>query len=89
MDVALIVDWSQQAIRVALVLGGIPLLVALGVGLMVGALQTLTQVNEPVVGLVPRLVAVLLAVLVALPWLVRTWVAFAVELIGSLPDRLG
>jgi flagellar biosynthesis protein FliQ len=89
MDAAHVVDWSQEALRVALVLGGIPLLVALAVGVLVGIGQTLTQLHEPVVGLVPRLVAVLVAVLVALPWLVATWVAYAVELIGSVPERLG
>jgi flagellar biosynthesis protein FliQ len=73
----------------ALVLGSVPLLVALAVGVVVGIGQTVTQVNEPVIGLVPRLLAVLVAVLVALRWLVTTWVAYAVELIGSLPERLG
>jgi flagellar biosynthesis protein FliQ len=83
-----VIDWTQQALRVTLVLGAIPLLVALAVGVVVGIGQTLTQLNEPVVGLVPRLVAVALAVLLTLPWLISTWVAYAVELIGSLPERL-
>lgn len=89
MEIGLVLEWSQQALRTALVLGSVPLMVALAVGVVVGIVQTLTQVNEPVVGLVPRLVAVLIALLVALPWLVRTWVAFTIELIGSLPSRLG
>jgi flagellar biosynthesis protein FliQ len=72
----------------ALVLGAIPLLVALVVGVLVGIGQTLTQLNEPVVGLVPRLVAVLAAVLLTLPWLIATWVAYAARLVESLPDRL-
>lgn len=89
MDAASVLDWSQQALRMALVLGGVPLLVALVVGIVVGIGQTLTQLQEPVVALVPRLLAVALAVLVALPWLVSTWLAYATELIGSLPERLG
>ena len=50
--------------------------------------QTLTQLHEPVIGLVPRLVAVLLVVLAILPWLVGRWVAFAVGLIEGIPERL-
>ncbi len=61
---------------------------ALVVGLVVGVGQTLTQMNEPVVGQAARLVAVLAAVLAALPWLMGRWVAYAVELFGSIPDRL-
>lgn len=88
MDMNLVVAWSREALRMALLLGGPALLTAMVVGLLVGIGQTLTQMHEPVIGLIPRLVAVLLVVLVALPWLMSTWVAFAVELIGSLPDRL-
>jgi flagellar biosynthetic protein FliQ len=62
--------------------------VALVVGLVVGVGQTLTQMHEPVVGQVPRLIAVLVVAMIALPWLLGRWVAYAVDLIGSIPDRL-
>ena len=82
------VDWSREALRMALLLGGPPLGVALAVGLLIGIAQTLTQLHEPVVGQVPRLIAVVLVTLLALPWLVGRWVTFAVGLIASIPDRL-
>jgi len=89
MDSSLVIDWSREAVRMALVIGGPLLGVALVVGLIVGIVQTLTQMHDPVVGQVPRLVAVLLAALVALPWLIGRWVAYAVELIGSIPNLMG
>ena len=88
MEMAQVIDWSREALRMALLLGGPLLAVALVVGLVVGVGQTLTQMHEPVVGQVPRLVAVLVAALIALPWLLGRWVAYAVDLIGSIPDRL-
>ncbi len=88
MEMAQVIDWSREALRMALLLGGPPLVVALVVGLFVGVGQTLTQMHEPVVGQVSRLVAVLAAVLVALPWLLGRWVAYAADLIGSIPDRI-
>lgn len=88
MEMDLAIDWSREALRMALLLGGPLLAVALAVGLVVGVGQTLTQMNEPVVGQAARLVAVLAAVLAALPWLMGRWVAYAVELFGSIPDRL-
>jgi len=88
MEMAQVIDWSREALRMALLLGGPPLAVALVVGLFVGVGQTLTQMHEPVVGQVSRLVAVLAAVLVALPWLLGRWVAYAADLIGSIPDRI-
>lgn len=83
-----VIEWSREALRMALLLGGPLLAVALVVGLVVGVGQTLTQMNEPVVGQVSRLAAVLVAALLALPWLIGRWVAYAVDLIGSIPDRL-
>ena len=88
MELSQVIDWSREALRMALLLGGPPLAVALAVGLLVGVGQTLTQLHEPVVGLVPRLVAVLVAVLMLLPWLLGRWIGFAVHLIESIPERL-
>ncbi|WP_435015711.1 flagellar biosynthetic protein FliQ [Tundrisphaera sp. TA3] len=87
-DASLVIDWSREAVRMALLLGGPLLAVALVVGLAVGIVQTLTQMNEPAVGQVARLAGVMVAVLVALPWLLGRWVSYAVALIGSIPDRL-
>ena len=88
MDLTHVIDWSREALRMALLLGGPLLAAALVAGLVVNVLQTLTQLHEPVVGLVPRLVAVLLVLLAILPWLVGRWVSFAVDLICSIPDLL-
>ena len=88
MDMTSVVDWSRAALRVALVLGGPPLLAALLVGLVIGMIQTMTQMHEPTVAQVPRLATVLIVVLVILPWLVGRWVAYAVETIGSIPDLI-
>ena len=87
MDMTAVVDGSREAIRMAIVLGGPLLLTALVVGLLVGVVQTLTQMHEPVVAQVPRLIAVAVAALVLLPWLFGSWVAYTREFLGSLPDR--
>ena len=88
MDLAHVIDWSREALRMALLLGGPLLGVAFLVGLVVGVLQTLTQLHEPVVGLVPRLVAIFLVLLALLPWLLGRWLSFTIDLIGSIPDLI-
>jgi flagellar biosynthesis protein FliQ len=82
------IDWSREALRMILLLGGPLLVAALVVGLLVNVGQTLTQLHEPVVALVPRLVAVALVLLVILPWLLSRWVSFAVDMFRSIPDML-
>jgi flagellar biosynthesis protein FliQ len=86
MDATSVVAWSREALRLALMLGGPPLLAALAVGLLVGIVQTLTQMHEPVVAQVPRQAAVLVAILAVLPWMIGYWVAYTTDLITSLPE---
>lgn len=88
MEMSNVVDWSRGALRMALLLGGPPLAIALLVGLLIGIVQTMTQMHEQVVAQVPRLIAVVVAILVVLPWLVGRWVAYATELIGSIPELI-
>ena len=88
MDLTHVIDWSREALRMSLLLGGPLLAVALLAGLVINVLQTVTQLHEPVVGLVPRLVAVLLVLLAILPWLVGRWVSFTADLIGSIHHLL-
>jgi flagellar biosynthetic protein FliQ len=88
MDTSLVIEWTQEALRMALLLAGPPLLAALVVGLLIGAGQTITQMHEPVVAQIPRLLAVVVVVLLVLPWLLGSWVSYASQLIGTLPDRM-
>ena len=88
METSQMLDWSREAIRLALQIGGPLLAVALIAGLVVGVGQTLTQLHEPVIGLVPRMVVVVVALLVLLPWLVGQWVAFTGPLIESIPGLI-
>jgi len=63
-----------ELVREAVLAGGIllaPVLLAgLGVGLVTGLVQAATGVQEPIIGLVPRLLVMGLAVLWTLPWMV-------------------
>jgi flagellar biosynthetic protein FliQ len=79
-----LLDWSREALRMAFLLGGPPLLAAIAVALLVGCIQTVTQMHEPVVAQLPRQAAVLLVVLLALPWMLGTWLHYAQGLIRSL-----
>ena len=88
MEMTHAIDWSRQALQMSLVLGGPLLAAALLVGLLINVGQTLTQLHEPVVGLIPRIAAVALVLLLILPWLLDRWVLFARDLIGSIPSFL-
>lgn len=68
---------AREALVLALLVSAPPLGAALLVGLVTGIAQAATQVQEPSIGVVPRLAAVLGALLVAGPWIGARLVRFA------------
>ena len=64
MDPA-ILHVGREALLLVLAVSAPPLLAALAVGLVTGVLQAVTQIQEPTVGVVPRLGAVFVALAVA------------------------
>jgi type III secretory pathway component EscS len=59
---------GREALLVALAVSAPPLAAAVLVGLVAGALQAVTQIQDHALGAVPRLVAVLAAVGLLAPW---------------------
>jgi flagellar biosynthetic protein FliQ len=72
-----IVLGGQQALWAALLIGGPPLGLLLVVGLTVSILQALTQVQEPSVAFVPKLVSVAILLAVGAPAATGIMQAFA------------
>ena len=78
---------AREALLVVLLVSAPPVGAALVVGLVTGVLQAATQVQDPAVGVVPRLVAVLGALAVASPWIGARVVRLAAECL-SLAARI-
>ncbi len=78
MDPALL-HVAREALVVALLVSAPPLAAALLVGTTTGVLQAATQVQEPSIGVVPRLFAVLVALGVTAPWIGARVARFAAE----------
>lgn len=58
---------------------------ALGVGVTVSLLQSLTSIQEQTLSFVPKLVAIGLVMVVASPWMIRQMMEFTVRLFEMLP----
>lgn len=63
------VEVTRDGIYVLLIVSAPPLLAALGVGLIVSLFQALTQIQEATLTFVPKAVALLLVLVLALPWM--------------------
>lgn len=64
------------------------LLVVLGVGLIVGLMQSVTQIQEPTLAFVPKLIGAAVVMAVAGPWMLDELVGFGNELMARVPTLL-
>lgn len=85
MDTSQAIDLGRRAILLVLTVGAPVLLAALIVGVLAGILQAATQVQDPTLSFVPKIVAVLLTAAVAGPWILQRLVAFGAEMFAKLP----
>ena len=69
-----LVELVRQAILSGLLVIAPVLLVGFAVAAITGLLQAATGIHEPLVGLVPRLVAMAVMLVLAMPWMVERMV---------------
>ena len=80
---------GQHALVVTLMIAAPLLLTALAVGLLVGVLQSATQINEMTLSFIPKLLALAAVLVIAGPWMLRTLIDYTRHLIESLPSLIG
>lgn len=88
MSHVLIVDLARNMIMTALLIASPMLVVALAVGLVVSIIQAVTQIQEQTLSFVPKLVAVAVTFIIALPWIIQIMVRYTSELFRSLPSMI-
>lgn len=69
MESAAAVDLCRTALMSALIIGAPMLIVAMLAGLVIGLVQALTQVQDQTVAFVPKLLAMIAAMIVCMPWI--------------------
>ncbi|TDU25804.1 flagellar biosynthetic protein FliQ [Panacagrimonas perspica] len=80
---------SNEALKLALMLGAPLLLTALVVGLVVGLFQAATQINEMTLSFIPKVVAMAAVVVATGPWMLGMLVDYTRRLIESIPALVG
>ncbi len=89
MDADTVIDISQQALYVIVMLAAPMLLSALSVGLIIGMFQAATQINEMTLSFIPKLFILVVAVMVAGPWMLDLILNYTRNLYLSIPGLIG
>ena len=79
-----VLDIARDAIVVMLKIGAPVMLVALVVGVLIALLQALTQMQEMTLSFVPKILAIFLTLVLALPFMIATLVGFGEELFRQI-----
>jgi flagellar biosynthesis protein FliQ len=80
VDQSQIMEVGGQAMWVALQISFPVLGVSLVVGLLVSIFQAVTQLQEPTLTFIPKILAVVVVIVVAGPWMMNTMLSFTIDL---------
>ena len=89
MEAQQVLTFGQEGLMMMLTVAAPLLLVVLVVGLVVSIFQAATQIHEATLSFVPKLVAAVLVLAVAGPWMLSTLVEYLQRVIQTIPSVVG
>jgi flagellar biosynthetic protein FliQ len=81
-----IIHLGQQALTVVLLVSAPMLGLGMLVGIIISILQATTQIQEQTMTFVPKIVAVIAAILIFGPWMLTVITQFTQNLFSELPN---
>jgi len=89
MDASQVFTAGQQGLLMLLMVSAPVLLVVLVVGLVVSVFQAATQINEATLSFVPKIIAAVVVLAVAGPWMMTTLVEYLQRTLQAIPSAVG
>ena len=86
MSESLVMSVVRQAVETAVIISLPMLAVGLIVGILVSLFQTVTSIQDSVLGFLPRAAAIIIVFALTFPWMLRMLSSFATGLIRRLPE---
>lgn len=80
---------GRTALEMTLLVSAPVLLVTLVVGLTVSVFQAATQINDPSLSFIPKVVAVLITFAIAGPWMLTVMIDYMRRVLTGLPSIIG
>lgn len=80
MNELVIVQIAKEALKAAIYVAAPALIVSMVVGLGISIFQVVTHLQDATVAFVPKVLAVMLVVVLAFPWMIRVMVQFTIKM---------
>ncbi len=88
MDNGFVIEVTNQAVKVTLMLAAPMLLGALVVGIVVSLFQAVTQINEQTLSFIPKILVIVMAMVLLSPWMMETMTSFTKDLYVGIPQMV-
>ena len=83
------IEIVSEAIWIAARISAPILVTAIAVGVAVGLLQSVTQLQEQTLSFVPKFIAVGAVIVISGSWMIQQMVNYTIQLYNSIPGLLG
>jgi flagellar biosynthetic protein FliQ len=80
------IDLGREGIMLAMLIGAPVLLAGTVIGLLIGLLQALTQIQDQTIAFVPKLLAMLAVLSLCLPWILDKLMQYCADVIRNVPS---
>ena len=84
-----VIEIGRHAVEITLMISAPLFLAALVTGLIVSIFQAATQINEATLSFVPKIVAAVVVLAIAGPWMLTTLVEYIQRTLMALPTAVG
>lgn len=85
MNTEFVIQIGYQALYIVVMVSAPMLIAGLVVGLAVGIFQAATSIHEMTLTFIPKIVAVVIAMMIFAPWMLRTLLEFTSRLYSMIP----
>jgi flagellar biosynthetic protein FliQ len=83
-----VVGIMAEAIKITMLISAPVLLVGLVIGVLISLIQAVTQIQEVTLVFVPKIIAVMVVLVAALPWMINVMISYTHNLIANIPMML-
>lgn len=89
MDEGAVLQIGREALELIVMLAAPLLLSALLVGVIISVLQAATQIQEQTLSFIPKLMALVVALIIMGPWMLQLWITYTQNLFHDIPGIIG
>lgn len=83
-----VVGFAREAMELTLVISLPMMAVGLAVGVALSIFQAATQIQDATLSLVPKLVAMFVALILAFPWIMDKMITYTTNLFLNIPNYI-